>query len=603
MMMTRYSTLCVNTLRDIPSEAEVISHQLLLRAGYIRRLAAGIYSYLPLMWRVLNKVSHIVREEMNRADAQELMMPIMQPAELWQETGRWDVYGGELIRLKDRHERDMVLAPTHEEVITSIARSEYKSYKKLPANLYQIQFKYRDERRPRFGLLRGREFIMKDAYSFHRTQEDLEREYEVMANTYDRIFKRCGLETRMVRSDSGAIGGSVSHEFMVLTPDIEEGKQQSGENDVFYCTHCHYSANSNQAQATLQPINTDGSDAWPEEKDLPTPGATSIVALHETFGIRPEIILKTLVFMVNDTQAVVVLIRGDLDVEEVQLQNALLRHFPETFPMIADIRLANSDELYKLTGSSKGFIGPVNLPEGVPVIAENSTLALKHFAVALNEPGIHRVGANWGSTLPLPTVHDQFFFPRVGDGCPQCEEGTLLKTRGIEVGNIFQLGTKYSEQMNAVFMDEDGQEKPFIMGCYGIGVSRVAAAAVERCHDASGICWPMPIAPFQVAVVPVNTSDATQNDMAERLYTRLKHAGVEVLIDDRDERAGVKFKDIELIGIPLRVTVGKLASEWKVELKARVAGSEAQVLTEDDLVAHVVALIASSMTMGQACET
>ncbi len=591
MMMMRYSTLCVNTLRDVPSEAEVVSHQLLLRAGYIRRLSAGIYSYLPLMWRVLQKVSNIVREEMNRADAQELMMPIMQPAELWQETGRWDVYGGELIRLKDRHERDMVLAPTHEEVITSIARSEYKSYKKLPANLYQIQFKYRDERRPRFGLLRGREFIMKDAYSFHRTQEDLEREYAVMADTYDRIFKRCGLETRMVRSDSGAIGGSVSHEFMVLTPDIEEGKQQSGENDVFYCTHCSYSANSNQAQAKLPSTNTDGSSEWPEEKDLPTPGATSIVALHERFGIRPEIILKTLVFMVNDAQPVVVLIRGDLDVEDVQLQNALLRHFPQQFPVIADIRLATAEELFKLTGSSKGFIGPVNLPPDVPVIAETSVLALKHFAVALNEAGIHRVGATWGKTLPLPTVHDQFFFPRVGDGCPSCDEGTLLKTRGIEVGNIFQLGTKYSEAMQAVFMDEDGQEKPFIMGCYGIGVSRVAAAAVERCHDAAGICWPMPIAPFQVAVVPVNTSDATQAEMAERLYKALKNEGVEVLLDDRDERAGVKFKDMELIGIPLRITVGKLAGEGKVELKARAAGSEALVCLEADVLTQVKAHI------------
>lgn len=593
--MMRMSQLCVNTLREVPSDAEVVSHQLLLRAGYIRRLTSGVYSYLPLMWRVLSKIQTVVRQEMDRAGAQELLMPILQPAELWQETGRWDVYGDELIRLKDRHERDMVLAPTHEEVITSIARSEARSYKKLPMNLYQMQFKYRDERRPRFGLLRGREFIMKDAYSFHRNQEDLEREYGVMAETYDRIFRRCGLETRMVRSDSGAIGGSVSHEFMVLTPDIGEGAQQSGENDVFYCNTCDYAANSNQALAKLAPANTDGSAEWPEEKRLATPAAHDIETLQSKFGIRPELILKSLLYMVNDEKPVMVLIRGDLEVEDVQLQNALTRHFPEQFPVIVDVRMATAEELKQHTGSTKGFVGPMGLPGNIPVIAETSVMAMTHFALAVNEPDVHLVGANWGTTLPRPAAVDQFFFPRAGDGCPVCTEGQLQRTRGIEVGNIFQLGTKYSEKMGAVFMDEDGVEKPFIMGCYGIGVSRLAASAVERCHDAQGIVWPIPIAPYHVVITPVNVKEDAQLQAAQSLYDTLRAAGVEVVLDDRDERAGVKFKDAELIGFPLRVTVGKRITDGEVEFVRRAAPDAPEVLPIADVAARIQAIIADAM--------
>jgi prolyl-tRNA synthetase len=555
------SKLLANTLRDNPAEAEVVSHQLLMRAGYIRRLSSGIYNYLPLMQRVLQKVSTIVREEMNRAGAQELLMPILQPADIWQESGRWEVYGKELMRLKDRHDRDCVLGPTHEEVITSIARSELKSYRQLPANLYQIQNKYRDEIRPRFGLLRGREFIMKDAYSFHSSIEDLNREYEVMAQAYTRIFDRCGLETRMVQSDSGAIGGSVSHEFMVLTR-ILPGEQESGENDVFYCNTCQYSANSNRAESVLPPANTTGQ--WTSVQDLPTPKATSIADLEAKFNIPAPIILKSLVYIMDETTPVMVLIRGDLDVEDIKLQNALGAN---------EVRLATAEELATVSGGlAKGFIGPVGLPQPIKLIADKSVVDLKNFAVAINVVDVHRVGMTWGADCPLPDVVSDIRLAKVGDGCPDChgtQGGTLEMTRGIEVGNIFNLGTKYSAKMNAVFTNEAGEEQPFIMGCYGIGVSRTVAAAVERFHDKDGIVWPMGIAPYQVIVVPVNPGDATQMALADQVYQTLLQAGVEVVLDDRDERAGMKFKDADLLGFPIRITAGKKAGEGLLEVKLR----------------------------------
>lgn len=554
----RFSKLLAPTLRENPAEAEVVSHQLLVRAGYIRRLANGVYNYLPLMWRVLRKVEQIVREEMDRAGAQELLMPILQPAEVWQASGRWDIYGDLMMRVKDRHGRSYGLAPTAEEVITDIATKEVRSYRQLPVNLYQIQTKYRDEIRPRFGLLRGREFIMKDAYSFHTSQEDLAREYDVMAEAYTQIFNRCGLETRMVRSDSGAIGGSVSHEYMVLTR-IAEGEQESGENDVFFCNHCDYAANAERAESVL-PESTAVS-AYTKTEIIETPGATSIEIMHREFRMHPELILKSLVYIADEKTPVMALIRGDLDVEEIKLLNAVGAN---------EIRLATAEEVDKVSGgSSKGFIGPVGLPKPIRTIADPSVKPLQNFFIAVNQIDKHMVNTNWGTDLQLPTEVVDIRLARVGDGCPECGQGTLEMTRGIEVGNIFQLGTKYSKAMNATYTAEDGTEQPFVMGCYGIGVSRTAAAAIERFHDKWGIIWPMALAPYQVIVVPVNTQDETQMNLAEKLYAELQAAGVEVVIDDRDERAGVKFKDADLVGFPIRVTAGKKAGEGLLEVKLR----------------------------------
>jgi prolyl-tRNA synthetase len=571
----RFSKLLAPTLRENPAEAEVVSHQLLVRAGYIRRLANGVYNYMPLMWRVLRKVEQIIREEMDRAGAQELLMPILQPAEVWQASGRWDVYGDLMMRVKDRHDRWYGLAPTAEEVITDIATKEIRSYRQLPINLYQIQTKYRDEIRPRFGLLRGREFIMKDAYSFHTSQEDLNREYEVMAKTYTRIFERCGLETRMVRSDSGAIGGSVSHEYMVLTR-IAEGEQESGENDVFFCNRCDYAANAERAESVL-PESTAVSD-YTKTEVIETPGATSIEIMHREFRMHPELILKSLVYIADEKTPVMALIRGDLDVEEVKLLNAVGAN---------EIRLATAEEIDSVSGgSSKGFIGPVGLPKPIRIIADHSVKPLKDFFVAINQVDKHLVNANWGVDLPLPEEIADIRLARVGDGCPECGQGTLEMTRGIEVGNIFQLGTKYSKSMNATYTAEDGSEQPFVMGCYGIGVSRTAAAAIERFHDKWGIIWPMAIAPYQVIVVPVNTQDEVQMNLAEKLYGELQAAGVEVVIDDRDERAGVKFKDADLIGFPIRVTAGKKAAEGLLEVKLRDQ-EQAKDIPAEEVLAYV----------------
>lgn len=590
----RMTQLLCNTLRENPADAEVVSHQLLVRAGYIRKVASGIYNYLPLMWRVMLKVENIVREEMNRAGAQELLMPILQPADLWKESGRWEVYGKELIRLQDRHERDCVLAPTHEEVITAIAKQELKSYRNLPINLYQIQNKYRDEVRPRFGLLRGREFIMKDAYSFHSSDSDLDREYEVMTQAYTRIFERCGLETRMVRSDSGAIGGSVSHEFMVLT-NIAEGEQESGENDIYYCNTCDYAANSNRAESILPGALIDGSDLFPEEKEVETPNCSTIESLSRLLECPPSLICKALLYIVNEESPLLVLIRGDLEVEETKVLNAA---------QAREIRLATEEEVAKYTGTTKGnvgignwdpiasteesivpgayfFFGNANQSEKISVIFDKSVYDLKNFIVGINKTGYHQVGYNWvwnsqkGAEVYKQGAETAVFdlkLARVGDFCPECGEsknGKLEMTRGIEVGNIFKLGTKYSSTMKAFYADEDGTDKPFIMGCYGIGISRTAAAAVERFHDKWGIIWPMGIAPYHAVVIPVNVQEPAQMELANRLYQELQEAGVEVVMDDRDERAGVKFKDADLIGFPIRITAGKKAAEGMLECKMR----------------------------------
>jgi len=571
----RMSKLLAPTLRENPAEAEVVSHQLLVRAGYIRRLANGVYNYLPLMWRVLRKVEQIVREEMDRAGAQELLMPILQPAEVWQSSGRWDVYGDLMMRVKDRHGREYGLAPTAEEVITDIATKEVRSYRQLPVNLYQIQTKYRDEIRPRFGLLRGREFIMKDAYSFHSSQESLDEEYQNMADTYTRIFNRCGLETRQVRSDSGAIGGSVSHEYMVLTR-IAPGEQESGENDVFYCDQCDYAANAERAESVLSESSQISS--YTTTEIIETPGAITLEIMHREFKMHPELILKSLLYIADEKTPVMALIRGDYDVEEIKLLNAVAAN---------EIRMATAEELAELTGgSAKGFVGPVGLPKPIRIIADHSVKDLKNFFIAVNQVDKHMVNVNWDQDLPLPTEFTDIRLARVGDTCAECSKGILHMTRGIEVGNIFQLGTKYSSSMSATYTDEDGTEKPFIMGCYGIGVSRTAAAAIERFHDKFGIIWPMAIAPYQVAVVPVNVLDETQMNLGMQIYQQLQQAGIEVVLDDRDERAGVKFKDADLIGFPIRVTAGKKAPEGLLEVKLRD-----QDQAQDIPVAEVLAFV------------
>ena len=556
----KMSKLFVQTLRENPSDAEVVSHKLLVRAGFIRKLTSGVYNYLPLMWRVLKKVENIVREEMDNAGAQELLMPFVQPQELWEESGRWGVYGAELMRLRDRHDRGMCLGPTHEEVITAIARDGLKSYKQLPVNLYQIQSKFRDEVRPRFGLLRGREFIMKDAYSFATNENDLQKEYDNMARAYSRIFERCGLDTKMVQSDSGAIGGSVSHEFMVITDT------DAGENDVFYC-ECDYSANSNHAISDLPSVVTDG--GFNKTEVIDTPATHSIEELAEFLKIPATVILKSLVY-IADSKPVLALIRADRQVEETKLMNAV---------GASDIRIATAPEIEEIMQNSgfnavAGFIGPNGLKD-ITIVADETVKEMKNFVVGINETDKHLVGANL-SDIPTIEKYVDIRLVEAGDFCPEC--GKPLKvTRGIEVGNIFQLGTKYSQPMNAVYTDIDGKNKPYIMGCYGIGISRTAAAAVEAHHDDNGIKWPLAIAPYHVIIVPVNINDAEQMKIANELYETLKSAGVEVVLDDRDERAGVKFKDADLIGFPYRITVGKTISEGVVEFKERELGEVVKV--------------------------
>lgn len=561
----KMSKLFVQTQREFPSDAEVISHKMLARAGYIKKLTSGVYNYLPLMWRVLKKIEDIVREEMDNAGAQELLMPFVQPKELWEESGRWERYGRELMRLKDRHDRDMCLGPTHEEIITAIARDALKSYKQLPVNLYQIQSKFRDEIRPRFGLLRGREFLMKDAYSFDVDEAGLDKEYANMAKAYTKIFERCGLETRMVESDTGAIGGSVSHEFMVITTT------DSGENDVFYCDKCGYAANSDHAVSN--PVETTLDGGYKKAEIVDTPNTTTIEELSQFLNIPPSVILKTLVY-IADKKPVLVLIRADKTVEETKLKNAL---------KVNELRIATAGEIEEFMvqkgfNAEKGFIGPVGMT-GVWMIADKTVQNMRNFVVGCNQKDKHLVGANFGVDIDERKEFFDIRLVEAGELCIQCAE-PLKVTRGIEVGNIFKLGTKYSKPMNAVFADVDGKEKPYIMGCYGIGISRTAAAAVERYHDDNGIIWPLAIAPYHAIVVPVNVKDEKQMKTAVEIYEKLLENGVEAVLDDRDERAGFKFKDADLIGFPYRITVGKTIEEGLVEFKPRSTGEMVTITPE-----------------------
>ena len=545
----RLSRYLAPTLKEDPKEAEIISHKYLIRGGFIRKVAAGIYDFLPLGLRVIRKIENIVREEMDRAGALEILMPMVIPAELWKESGRWDVYGKELLRFKDRHDREFCLGPTHEEVVTDIVRREVRSYKQLPLNLYQIQTKFRDEPRPRFGLMRGREFIMKDAYSFDADWEGLDKSYNAMYEAYSRIFKRCGLEFRVVEADTGNIGGTDSHEFMVLA--------ETGEDEIVSCPSCGYAANVERAD-----FMTDYEISDEEEKPLEkvhTPDRRTIEEVSEYLNVSPEKMIKTLVYS-TDKGEVVVLVRGDFDVNEVKVKNAVGANW---------IQLAEPEVIEKITGAPVGFAGPVNL-DFDNILIDRSVLSVKNGVTGANEKDYHFVNVNPGRDFSVPEERVMNLrLPVKGDRCPRC--GAELEfSRGIEVGHIFKLGTKYSEAMKATFLDRDGKEKPFIMGCYGIGVTRVAAAAIEQNHDENGIIWPITIAPFEVIIIPTNWDKEEVRETAEKIYEELIEAGIEVIIDDREERAGFKFKDADLIGYPFKIVVGERGlKKGVVEIKSR----------------------------------
>ncbi len=545
----RLSQYPINTLKETPAEAEVVSHQLMLRAGLIRRLAAGLYSWLPLGLRVLQKVERIIREEMNRAGAFELVMPVVQPAELWQESGRWTEYGPELLRIKDRHQRDFVAGPTHEEVITDIVRRELKSYRQLPVNFYQIQTKFRDEVRPRFGVMRAREFIMKDAYSFHLDEESLREGYRAMYDAYTRIFTRTGLTFRAVRADSGAIGGDVSQEFHVLAA--------SGEDAIVFSDADDYAANL-EAAAALPPAEPRPA-AREELRKVPTPGARTIEDLARFLKVDPAHCVKTLIVEGTDGAVVALAVRGDHEL------NAVKAH---KLPGVASpLQLASAERVRAATGTEPGYVGLVGLE--CRIYADTSALALADFVCGANEKDLHLTGVNWDRDVPGAMPAD---LRKVVEGDPSPSgRGRLRIARGIEVGHIFQLGRKYSEPMKALVLDEGGQETALYMGCYGIGVTRIVAAAIEQNHDERGIIWPDPIAPFQVVLVPLNLQKSDRVRAAtDRLYAELTDAGIEVLLDDRDARPGVKFADAELLGIPHRLVVAERGLEaGKLEYRHR----------------------------------
>ncbi len=553
----RYSQYFLPTLKETPGDAEVVSHQLMSRAGMIRKVAAGIYDYLPLGLRVIRKVENIVREEMNKAGAIEILMPAVCPADLWEQSGRWQQYGKELLRLKDRKETEFCIGPTHEEVVTEIVRGTVNSYRQLPVNLYQIQTKFRDEVRPRFGLMRGREFIMKDAYSFDATDEGANASYEKMRKAYCRIFERCGLKYRMVEADSGAIGGSFSHEFMVLA--------DTGEDVVISCESCEYSANIEKAvvidkgEMSQAPMN--------EVERVVTKGAHSVADVSVMLDLKPSQIVKTMLVIVDD-EPVAVLIRGDHEMNEAKVKNLL---------GASVVELATPEQIAKATSGPVGFSGPIGLK--VSLYADNAVKYMRNMGVGGNEKDIHLEGVNLERDFQVKQFAD-LRNAADGDTCTHCG-GRYSNTRGIEVGHIFKLGTKYSEAMKATFLDADGVAKEIIMGCYGIGVGRTAAAAIEQNHDDNGIIWPMPLAPFQVIVTMLNPKDEEVFAAGEKLYQDLLAEGIEVLLDDRDERPGSKFKDADLLGIPLRVNVGARGlKEQSFELQERRAGERVMLPIE-----------------------
>lgn len=549
----RASQLLIPTLKETPADADIVSHQLMLRAGMIRRLSSGLYTWLPLGLRTLRKVENIVREEMNRAGAQEVLMPAIQPAELWQESGRWDQYGNLLLRIRDRHERDFCYGPTHEEVITDLVRNEIRSYKQVPTNFYQIQTKFRDETRPRFGVMRAREFIMKDAYSFDIDQAGLQRSYDAMYDAYMRIFTRLGLDFRAVEADNGDIGGTGSHEFQVLA--------DSGEDAVVFSTSSDYAANMEKAEALPAPLGETPERATPQEelRLVDTPNARTIATLVEQHGLPIEKTIKTLMVHAAEGGLIALLVRGDHELNEVKAEN-----LPE---VAAPLTMASEAEIRQAVGAGPGSLGPVNLE--MPLVIDRSVALMSDFGAGANIDGQHYFGINWERDVALPKVADLRNVVE-GDSSPD-GKGTLAIARGIEVGHVFQLGTKYSTAMNATVLDDNGQAVPLLMGCYGIGVTRVVAAAIEQSHDAGGIIWPNAIAPFEVTLVPMNAHKSERvREYAETLYQQLSDAGVDVLIDDRDLRPGVKFADQELTGIPHRIVIGERGLDnGELEYKGR----------------------------------
>lgn len=584
----RMSQLFATTLREVPAEAEIASHQLLLRAGMMRKAAGGIYVFLPLGLRVLHKIETIVREEMDRTGAQELLLPIVQPAELWQQTGRWDVYGEEMFRLQDRHGRSFCLGPTHEEIMTWLVANEVQSYRQLPVVLYQIQNKYRDEIRPRFGPLRSREFIMKDAYSFDRDAAGLDENYRKMYEAYSRIFTRCGLRFRPVEADSGAIGGKGSHEFMALA--------DAGEAAIVYCDACGYAANVEQAEC-LPPEGDGeakaqdagqarvGEASGPGWRRVETPGQHTVEEVARFLHVRPRNLIKTMIYLA-DGQPVAVLVRGDHDVNEIKLGHVLdVRH----------VFLADAETTERVTGAPVGFAGPIGLAQPVPMWVDQAVMAMREAVTGGNAKDTHLVGVDPTVHFPAGYKVADLRLAQPGDLCPRCRRGRLQAARGIEVGQVFKLGTKYSEALGAMYLDENGRSHPIIMGCYGIGVSRTMAAIIEQCHDEHGIAWPMTVAPYQVIVVPVNAAEAPQWEAATQVYGQLQEAGVEVVLDDRSERPGVKFKDADLMGFPLRVTIGPRGlKEGKAELRWRASGQE-EAVPLDQVVSRVQQAIADEL--------
>ncbi len=566
----RVSKLYAPTLREVPAEAEVVSHQLMLRAGFMRKAAGGIYTYLPLAWRVLKKIERIVREEMDAKGSQELLMPIVQPAEIWQESGRWDVYGAEMFRLQDRHNRCFCLGPTHEEMVTTLIRGDVRSYRQLPLSVYQIQNKYRDERRPRFGLMRGREFIMKDAYSFDRDEAGLDKSYQDMYDAYTNIFTRCGLNFRPVEADSGAIGGSGSHEFMVIA--------DSGEAEIVFCTSCDYAANVEKAE--LFPLEAQ-EEAMLTKEEVVTPDCKTIADVCAYLKLPVDHSVKAVAYN-SEKGLILCFVRGDHEVNEIKVINTC---------GVIDLEMATEEQL-AAAGTVGGYMGPVGIDnKKVIVVVDATVMKMHNVCCGANKEGYHFINVNPGRDF-TPTYVADIRLIQEGDPCPHCG-GEVSKARGIEVGQVFKLFTKYSSALKATYLDENGKEHPMVMGCYGVGVSRTMAAAIEQNYDDNGIIWPIEIAPYHVLVVPVNTKDEASAAKAEEIYMQLKKVGLETVIDDRNERPGVKFKDADLIGYPLRVVVGpKTLTEGNLEVKIRKTGEIRYLPLDGDYVQDIKNIIA-----------
>jgi prolyl-tRNA synthetase len=561
------------TVREVPSDAEVISHQLMLRAGMIRKLTSGVYTYLPLGYRVIRKFEQIVRDEMNRAGAQEIFMPTVQPAELWKESGRWTHYGKELLRFRDRNDRECCLGPTHEEVVTDLVRNEVKSYRQMPVNLYQIQTKFRDEIRPRFGVMRCREFGMKDAYSFDTDGEGADVSYRKMFDAYTRIFTRCGLRFRSVEADTGSIGGSFSHEFLVTA--------DSGEDAMVYCTSCEYAANIEKAEVPRPNAEPLDEKAFLPIEEVHTPDVRTIEEVCAFLGAKPQAVVKTLIFSA-DGKPVAILIRGDEEVNEIKVKNYL---------GCDELELAMDDMIQNVTNSPRGFAGAVGVK--CRIIADYSLMNLQNMVMGANRQDYHVRNVNIGRDFKVGEFVD-LRVVKAGDLCPRCRR-VIQFARGIEVGHVFKLGVKYSKAMGARYLDSNGKEQTIVMGCYGIGIGRTVAASIEQNYDDKGIIWPMPLAPYSVILTPVNVNDKSLLQTAEELYSKLLSAGLDVILDDRDERAGVKFMDADLIGIPLRVTLGpKRLAEGNVEVRFRRSG-EVKIVSLRDVSDFIIAVVKEEM--------